>query len=131
MKRNGKGIEEEEERKRKGKREKNKRKTKGKQKEEERKSKGRKERGRGSICGDFFEQMGIAMVSQGVSGISPLPWTQLCANQLQVRTLYTIMGIAFWGGRLLHSVWCTFQLPREHSLSEVKCDHFDHTSYAM
>ena len=85
---------------------------------------------KGSICGLglLFEQMGIARVALGVSLISPLACTQLCAKQLEMWTLCTIICIAF-GGHIATQCLEHFPDTRELSFTKVVYQSFDRTSY--
>ena len=85
---------------------------------------------KGSICGlgILFEQMGIARVALGVSLISPLACTQLCAKQLEMWTLCTIICIAF-GGHIATQCLEHFPDTRELSFTKVVYQSFDRTSY--
>ena len=85
---------------------------------------------KGSICGLglLFEQMGIARVALGVSLISPLACTQLCAKQLEMWTLCTIICIAF-GGHIAAQCLEHFPDTRELSFTKVVYQSFDRTSY--
>ena len=72
--------------------------------------------------------MGIAKVALGVSLISPLACTQLCAKQLEMWTVCTIIGIAF-GGPIATQCLEHFPDTRELSFTKVVYQSFDRTSY--
>jgi hypothetical protein len=73
--------------------------------------------------------MSMAKVSLGVSLISPLASTQLYARQLEMRTLCTIIGIAFLGGPIATQCLEHFPGTRELSFTKVVYQSFDRTSY--
>ena len=74
----------------------------------------------------FVEQMGITKVSPGVSLILPLACTQLCAKQLEMWTLCTIICIAF-GGHIATQCLEHFPDTRELSFTKVVYQSFDRT----